>query len=358
MFATLAFTLLASTRWQDSANDLPLVDTHGNPPSVAREVAPGETHLSNLRQLTFGGQNAEAYWNADGTELTYQTKQPEWPDEQIVRMNIDGSDKRLISTGLGRCTCSYFTPDGKWIYFSSTHQKDKGAQPPLDFSKGYVWMINPSMSMYRRPSSGGPLQTIVDRPGYVAETTIAPNGKYMVFTAAWDGNINIYRSDLNGKHIKPLVDEEGYNGGPFISWDSRWIVYRRSEFEMPSDRPEFHELLKQNLVRPLKMELWIMDANGGHKRQLTHLGCASFAPFMCPDGKRVIFSSNYGDPKGREFDLFLINLDGTGLERVTHSPDFDGFPMFTRDGKHLAFASNRYGSVRGETNIFVADWKG
>ncbi|HWD39403.1 MAG TPA: hypothetical protein VG944_11170 [Fimbriimonas sp.] len=335
---------------------LPPVD-FGWPASVDRLVSPGEDHLSNLRQLTFGGQNAEAYWNADCTKLSYQTRQDRWPDEQIISMNADGTDRRLVSTGVGRCTCSYYSADGKWIYFSSTHATNQGAQPPLDFSKGYVWMINPEMAMYRRPAEGGALERVIDRPGYVAETTISPNGQYMVWTAAWDNNINIYRSDMDGKNIKPLVTEEGYNGGPFVSWDSKWIVYRRSSFEKPTDAADFHELLKQNLVRPLKMEIWIMDANGGHKRQVTHLNCASFAPFMHPDGKRIIFSSNYGDPKGREFDLFMINVDGTGLERVTKSPEFDGFPMFTRDGKKLVFASDRYGSTHGQTNLFIADWK-
>ncbi len=349
--------LLALAFPNDAGRNLPLVEFPNWPTSVPRESAPGETHLTNIRQLTFGGQNAEAYWNLDGTKLSYQTRQPWWPDEQILTMNADGSGKSLVSTGLGRCTCSYYTPDGKWIYFSSTHELNEGAQPKLDFSKGYVWMINPDFHMYRRPVTGGPLQTIVDRPGYVAETTIAPNGRYMVFTAAWDGNINIYRSDLNGKHIQPLVTQEGYNGGPFVSWDSNWIVYRRTDFEKPGDAKEFHDLLKQNLVRPLKMEIWVMDARGRHKRQVTHLGCASFAPFMHPDGKRIIFSSNYGDPKGREFDLFICNLDGSGLERVTKTPEFDGFPMFTRNGKHLVFGSNRFNAVRGETNLFVADWK-
>ncbi len=323
---------------------------------MARDGDPRETHLTNLRQLTFGGQNAEAYWNVDGTKLTYQTRQARWPDEQIVEMNADGTDRHLVSTGEGRCTCSYFSPDGKWIYFSSTHAKNKGPQPPLDFSKGYVWMINPQYSMYRRPVAGGDLQTILDKPGYIAETTIAPDGKYLTFTGGWEGNVNVYRADLKGHHLKTLVDEVGYNGGPFVSWDSKWIVYRRSAFTSQREIDEFKDLLKQNLVRPLKMEIWIMDADGNGKKQVTHLGCASFAPFMFPDSNRIIFCSNYGDPQGRTFHLFSINRDGSGLEQLTYG-DFDGFPMFSRDGKHLAFVSSRYATDQHDTNIFVADWK-
>jgi Tol biopolymer transport system component len=315
-----------------------------------------EPHLKNIRQLTFGGQNAEAYFNRDCTLLTYQTRQPEFPDEQIFTMKLDGSDKKLHSTGKGRCTCSYFSPDGKWIYFSSTHERNEGPQKKLDFSKGYVWMVNPDFALYRTPAKGGPITPVIKKPGYIAETTIAPNGKFMTFTGNWEGNINIYRSDLDGKNIKTLVDEPGYNGGPFISWDSKKIVYRRSVISGEADLKEYRELLKEDLVRPSKMEIWIMDADGRNKRQVTKLGGASFAPFLHPDGKRVIFASNYADPKGREFDLYIINIDGTNLVRVTSTPDFDGFPMFTRDGKKLVFASNRNGKVRGETNLFIADW--
>ncbi|AIE85046.1 TolB family protein [Fimbriimonas ginsengisoli] len=323
----------------------------------------GETHLANVRQLTFGGQNAEAYWSKDGKHLVYQARVPgdKYPDEQIFSMNADGSDKRLISTGKGRCTCSYFTPNGKEIFFSSTHARNEGPQKPVDMSKGYVWAINPDYAMYRTPAkdiSPRPFTPVVVKPGsYVAETTIAPNGRYMVWTSDVDGDLEIYRSDLNGGHIQRLTHEKGYDGGPFVSWDSKKVVYRRDEFSDQKQVQDYEELLREHLIRPTKLEIWVMDPDGTNKRQVTHLSCASFAPFMHPDGKRIVFSSNYGDPKGREFDIFMINVDGTGLQRITHSKDFDGFPMFTRDGKRIVFASNRYGTEPHETNIFVADWR-
>ncbi len=329
------------------------------PYSLKVESNPEETNLSNLTQLTFGGQNAEAYWSVDGKTITYQTKQPGYPDEQIFTMNANGSKKTLMSTGKGRCTCSYFTPDKKWLYFSSTHEKNEGAQKALDMSKGYFWMVNPDFAIYRRSTDPKKteLQKILQLPGYAAETTIAPNGKYLTFTASHEGDLEIYRADLDGKNIKRLTTEEGYDGGPFVSWDSKKIVYRRDLIENDQERDEYKKLLAENLVRPSKLEIWIMDADGSNKKQVTNLGCASFAPFIHPDGKRIIFSTNYGDPRGREFDLWIINVDGTGLKRVTKTPDFDGFPMFSKDGKKLLFASNRYGKVRGETNVFVADWK-
>lgn len=326
------------------------------PNSILLPNNPKEPHLRNIRQLTFGGQNAEAYWNFDGTKITFQTRQPEWPDEQIIVMNADGSNKKLISTGLGRCTCSYFTPDGKWMYFSSTHEKNKGAQPPVDHSKGYIWMVNPQFSLYRCRPDGTGLERVLDKNTYIAETTVDPNGKYITWTSDFEGDLEIYRSDLNGKNIKRLTNNVGYDGGPFVSWDGKSIVYRRYNLSTQTEIDDYRSLLKDHFVRPSKLEIYIMDANGKNQRQVTTLNCASFAPFLAPDNKWIIFASNFGDKRGREFEIWRVRVDGTGLERITNSPEFDGFPMFSRDGKKLLFASNRNGKVPGETNIFVADW--
>lgn len=330
------------------------------PDSLARPSDPKEPHLTNLRQLTFGGQNAEAYWSVDGTRLAYQARLPGYPDEQIFVMNADGSGKRLVSTGVGRCTCSYFSPDGKYIYFSSTHQYQRGMQPIPDMSEGYIWVVNPWFALYRTRADGSQdvaqPELVLRRFGYIAETTIAPDASFMTFTGGFDGELEIYRSDLDGKNMRKLTDDVGYDGGPFVSWDSKKIVYRRDTLDTPSEVADFRRLLKNNKVRPGKLEIWIMDADGSNKRQVTRLDAASFAPFLHPNGKQIIFSSNYGDPRGREFDLFVINVDGTGLKRITHTPEFDGFPMFNREGDKLVWASNRFGTVRGETNVFVADW--
>ncbi len=333
------------------------------PKSKSWPSDPREKHLKNIRQLTFGGQNAEAYWSADGRWLTFQSRQAQWPDEQIIVMRPDGSGKTLMSTGLGRCTCSYFSPDLHWLYFSSTHERNTGPQQAVDMSKGYVWRVNPDFALYRQrlgakanTKAKMALQAVIKKPGYVAETTIDPRGRYMTFTGDWQGDIDIYRANTDGTDIQRLTTEKGYDGGPFVSWDGKVIVYRRGAFENAEDEKAYDELHAQHLVRPSRMDLWIMDSHGRYKRQVTHLPGASFAPFMHPDGKHIIFASNYEDPQGREFDLYMINKDGTGLERITWTPDFDGFPMFTRDGKHLVWGSNRHGSVPHETNIFVADW--
>lgn len=333
------------------------------PTSKKWKPAAAEKHLRNIRQLTFGGQNAEAYWSKDGNWITFQSRQPEWPDEQIIVMRRDGSGKTLMSTGKGRCTCSYFSPDNHWLYFSSTHERNEGPQEKVDMSKGYVWRVNPDFALYRQrlgPSPNTmartPLQPVIKMDGYVAETTVSPNGKFLTFTGDWEGDIDIYRANVDGSDIRRLTTAKGYDGGPFVSWDGGKIVYRRGTFESAQDESDYDELHAQHLVRPKRMDLWIMDSQGRYNRQVTRLPGASFAPFIHPDGKRIIFGSNFEDPQGREFELYVVNKDGTGLERITHTSDFDGFPMFSRDGKRVVFASNRHGSQPHETNIFVADW--
>jgi TolB protein len=316
-----------------------------------------ESHLVNIRQLTFGGQNAEAYWNEDGTAIIYQTTQPEWPDEQIMTMYADGSGKKLVSSGKGRTTCGYYLPGSKEIVYSATAWKDPGPAPKADMSKGYVWRVNPYYRIFKAKADGsGAKMLLPNMKGYQAESTVAPNGKFMVFTSTQDGDLEIYRCDLDGKNVKRLTNSLGYDGGPFVSWDSSKVVFRRGVPKNAAEEKEYKDLLKQDLVRPTKLEIWVMDPDGRNQKRVTNLGCASFAPFMHPDGKRIIFSSNYGDPQGREFDLYVINVDGTGLQRITFAKDFDGFPMFSRDGKKLIWASNRNGKVPHETNIFVADW--
>lgn len=327
------------------------------PASKSWPAEQGEANLANMRQLTFGGQNAEAYWSLKGDKIVFQSLQPGFPDEQIFSMNADGTGRRLISTGLGRTTCSYFSPDEKHVFFSSTHEKNAGPQVKLDMSKGYLWKVNPQFSLYRANADGTGLTKILDKRSYVAETTIAPDGSYMTFTGLFDGDLDIYRSKLDGSDIQRLTTEYGYDGGPFVSWDGKSIVYRRSPaFRTSEEREAYKALLKENLVRPGRMDLWIMKADGSGKRQVTSLPGASFAPFLHPNNRQIIFCSNWEDPKGREFDLYVVNVDGRGLRRITTSPGFDGFPMFSRDGKKLIWASNRHGKVQGETNVFVADW--
>ena len=316
---------------------------------------PQEKHLRNLKQLTFGGENAEAYFSSDGRKLIFQSTRDGRECDQIYTMNIDGSDVKMVSAGEGRTTCSYFFPGDKRILYSSTHLGGRQCPPRPDFSQGYVWAVYDTFDIFTAKPDGSDLKQLTNTRGYDAETTISRDGK-LVFTSKRDGDLDIYTMDRDGKNVKRLTNELGYDGGPFWSYDGKQIVYRAYHPQTEKERADYIALLKQNLIRPTVLEIWVMNADGSNKRQVTHLNKASFAPYFFPDGKRIIFASNVADPKGRDFDLYMIKTDGSGMERVTYNDTFDGFPMFSHDGKKLAFASNRHGAKQGETNIFIADW--
>ena len=316
---------------------------------------PQEKHLRNIRQLTFAGENAEAYFSSDGKKLIFQSTRDGRECDQIYTMNIDGSDVKMVSTGEGRTTCSYFFPGDKRILYSSTHLGAKQCPPRPDFSQGYVWAVYDTFDIFTANPDGSNLRQLTNTPGYDAETTINRQSK-LVFTSKRDGDLDIYTIDANGKNVKRLTNELGYDGGPFWSCDGKQIVYRAYHPQTEKEKADYTSLLRQNLIRPTVLDIWVMNADGSNKHQVTNLHTASFAPYFFPDGKRIIFSSNVADPKGRDFDLYMINVEGSGMERITYNNTFDGFPMFSPDGKKLVFASNRNAAKQGETNIFIADW--
>jgi TolB protein len=271
-------------------------------------------------------------------------------------MNIDGSNRRLVSTGKGKTTCGYFLPGDSDIIYASTHLTDEKCPPPPDMSRGYVWKLYDSFDILLADNFGNIKKRLTETPGYDAEATVSPTGDKIVFTSLRDGDPEIYTMDLNGKNQKRLTFKKGYDGGAFFSWDGKKIVFRASRPETPQELEDYNDLIDNGLVRPTTLEIFIMNADGSDMRQITHFKKASFAPFFLPDGKRIIFSSNVLSEDPRNFDLYLVNLEGEELERITFNETFDGFPMFTRDGKHLVFASNRFAEKEGYTNIFLADW--
>jgi Tol biopolymer transport system component len=317
---------------------------------------PSEKHLRNVRQLTFTGENAEAYFSGDGKRLIFQSKHGAMPCDQIFTMNTDGTDMRMVSTGKGRTTCSYFFPNDKKILYASTHLAAAACPPPPDFSHGYVWAIYPGYDIFTANPDGSNLKQLTETDGYDAEATISVNGKHIIFTSMRSGDLDLYSMDADGRNVKRLTNELGYDGGAFYSRDGRQIVYRANHPKTEAEIARYGKFLAENLVEPNALELWVMNADGTNKRQVTRLGVASFAPYFLPDGKRIIFSSNYPDIHSRDFNLFVVNTDGTHLEQITFNESFDGFPMFSPDGRKLAFASNRNGAVKGDTNIFIADW--
>ena len=327
--------------------------------SESTDVSPSEIkpeqHLRNIRQLTSGRQNAEAYFSFDGTSLIFQSTRDGRECYQEYVISLESGEVRLVSTGQGATTCGYFLP-GDWrVLFSSTHLKSPLCPPKPSVQGRYLWALD-DYDIFTANLRGEQLVRLTSTPGYDAEATIAPDGSRIVFTSVRDGDLDIYSMRLDGTDAKRLTATLGYDGGPFFSPDSKRIVYRANHPTDPEEVARYKELLGRNLVEPSKLEIFMMDADGRNQRQITKNGAANFAPFFHPDGRRIMFSSNLHDPEGRKFDLFLINDDGHGLEQITSRGKFNSFPMFSPDGKKLVWVSDRGAQEKREFNIFLAEW--
>ncbi|HXW12870.1 MAG TPA: hypothetical protein VEN79_00040 [Terriglobia bacterium] len=327
---------------------------HGAPGDPLRD--PREIHLHRVKQLTFGGQNAEAYFSYEGKRLTFQTTRSPYACDQIFIMNADGSDQHLVSTGQGKTTCSYFYPDGNHILYSSTHLSSPECPPHPDYSQGYVWGVYSAFQIFYATDGGKIVKQLTEGPGYNAEATLSADGKKIVFASSRDSDLEIYTMNSDGSGARRLTHTVGYDGGPFFSPDGNWIVYRAHHPKAADEVARYKSLLAQDLVEPILMDLYVMRADGSEQRAITHLGGASFAPSFFPDSRRIIFASNYQHPDSSEFELYVVNRDGSGLEPVTFTGGFSAFPQFSPDGKQLVFASNRNAKAPHEINIFIADW--
>ncbi len=320
---------------------------------------PREIRLREVRQLTAGpGSNAEAYWSFDGQRIVFQSTRAGQACDQLYTMAPDGTGQTRVSTGAGRVTCGYFLPDGRLIY-ASTHAAAAECPHVPPFTPGrYVWPIHGTYDLYLAGPDGRDPRPFLAAPGYDAEATVAPNGRWIVFTSQRGGDIDLWRVDVDGSNLIRLTEEAGYDGGAVFSPDSRSIVWRTNHPRGAEATARYRELLGQQLVEPMEMDLWVMDADGRNKRRLTRLAGAAFAPIFTPDGRSVVFSSNHHDRagKGRTFDLFKIDLDGSGLEQVTFVGSFNSFPHFSPDGAKLLWCSGRNGLDPRNFNIFSATW--
>lgn len=326
---------------------------------ISGTIATGETpHLGDIKQLTSGGQNAEAYWSPDGKRLIFQSTRGGASCDQIYVMNAaDGSDVKMISTGKGVTTCGYFLPDGKQVVYASTHESGEACPKRADRSKGYVWDVYPSYDIYLATTEGKLVKRLTDAPGYDAEATVNWQTKKIVYTSLASGDLDLWTMKLDGSDKRQLTKSLGYDGGAVFSRDGKQLVWRANHPSEESGVQKYKDLLKDNLTAPMKMELFVGNANGTEVRQITDFGCASFAPSFTPDGKRIVFASNKHACDSRKFELFMVNLDGSGLEQITDFGSFTSFPEFSPDGKRLVFVSDRNAKERYEFNIFVADWK-
>ncbi|MGB3590646.1 MAG: hypothetical protein WBA16_03085 [Nonlabens sp.] len=327
-------------------------------------ILEGEKHFKSLRQVTYGGDNAEAYWSFDDKQLVFQSNNKQWGVgcDQMFLMNRDevfnNTQPDMVSTGRGRTTCSYFMPDNQHIIYASTHLKmEECPEEPLRENGKYVWPIHDSYDIFVADLEGNITAQLTSEKGYDAEPTVSPQGDKIVFTSDRSGDLELYTMDLDGGNVKQITDQLGYDGGAFFSPDGTKLIFRSSRPRTDAEIKEYKQLLSQGLVQPTEMELYICNADGSDLRQLTDLGNANWAPFFHPSGEKILFSSNFEAERGFPFNLYLINLDGTGLERVTHGETFDAFPVFSNNGKYLAFSSNRNNGGGRDTNLFIAEWQ-
>lgn len=326
----------------------------------------GEKHFRTLKQLTFGGDNAEAYWSFAGDRLVFQATNPAWGDscDRIYVFNPFTDDlskgrPTMVSTGTGRTTCSYFLPGDSLVLYASTHLAGEACPPVPERKPGgkYVWPIYESFDIFIAGTDGVIRKQLTTTKGYDAEATVSPTGDRIVFTSMRDGDLELYTMDLEGGDVKRVTNALGYDGGAFFSPDGTKLLWRASRPTTPEETAEYKDLLKQGLVQPTQMELWVANADGSEARRITDLGQANWAPYWHPSGTKIIFASNHGTERGFPFSLYMINVDGSGLERLTTSDTFDAFPVFSKDGRYLVFSSNRNNGGTRDTNLFIAEWK-
>lgn len=328
-------------------------------------IKPGEKHFKNLTQLSFGGDNAEAYWSFDDSKLVFQVTNPDWDlscDQIYVFdwMNDDLKEQipQMVSTGYGRTTCSYFLPGDTSIIYASTHLADSACPPSPERTNGkYVWPIYESFDIFTADLNGNILTQITKEPGYDAEATVSPKGDKIVFTSMRTGDLELFTCNIDGSDVKQITTELGYDGGAFFSPDGTKLIFRSSRPKTEAEIKEYKDLLAEGLVQPTNMELYICNVDGSELRQLTNLGKANWCPFFHPSGEKIIFASNHATERGFPFNLYMINIDGTGLTQITEDDTFDAFPVFSNDGKYLVFSSNRNNGGTRETNLFVAEWQ-
>ena len=328
-------------------------------------IYPEETHFKSIRQVTFGGDNAEAYWGFNDKQLVFQSNNKKWnvSCDQMFLMNAnetftDSIAPPMISTGKGRTTCSYFLPDNKHIIYASTHLSDENCpEVPLRKNGKYIWPVYDTFDIFVADLEGNIVNQLTNEKGYDAEPTVSPKGDKIVFTSTRSGDLELYIMNLNGSDVKQITSELGYDGGAFFSPDGTKIIFRSSRPKTELEIKEYKELLAEGLVEPTDMELYMCNADGSELHQLTDLGNANWSPFFHPSGKKILFSSNFEAERGFPFNLYLIDIDGKNLERVTHGKTFDAFPVFSNDGKYLVFSSNRNNGGGRDTNLFIAEWQ-
>jgi TolB protein len=324
----------------------------GAPGMSAEEVARLEArHLKDIRQVTSGLARAgEGYFSPDGQSIIFQAvpnappsifHRPK-PDEDGYQIFLgplkDDAPATMVSTGKGRCTCSYFHPNGRSILFASTHlnpstETEPPKGPAYSRTARYRWEFPDAMDIFAADRDGKNLVRLTDTPGYDAEGSYSPDGSKIVFTSFRDGDGEIYIMDADGRNPRRITKAKGYDGGPFFSPDGKRIIYR-------SDR-KGNDLL----------QVYVNNVEGTAERALTSNEFVNWGPYWHPDNRHIIYAtSRHGHAN---YELYLMDVDNGSEERITYHEGFDGLPVFSPDGKRLMWTSSGRTADR-KSQLFIA----
>ena len=322
-----------------------------------------DKYMFNLTQLTFDGDNGEAYFSSDGKQLIYQSNRGGVSCDKIWIMNIDGSNPHRVSPSHGAHTCSFFVPGHEFIVFASTShlEGDCPPRPNIPAHIRYAWPLHP-YSIFRANRDGSNMVRLTQNLQYDAEPIVSSDGKKIVFGSQRENNFDVYLMNSDGTGLKRLTDTFGYDGGPWFSPDGTKIVWRAWHPQTDQEKAQWRENMQSNYITATPLDLWVMNTDGTNKTRLTNNGATNWAPSWHPDGKRIIFSSNMDDwnekyqSYGHNFEIYLLFIESGKLERLTFNKVFDSFPMFSPDGNKIVFGSNRNAKNPRSTDIFIADW--
>lgn len=300
--------------------------------------------LKNIEQVTFsemGFEKAgEAYFSPDSTKIIFQAVPKGQKHYQIFVMDLQDRIPKMVSTGLGACTCPFFKPDGQKIIFASSHSdpnhSKENAVPGYQREGGqYVWDFTPYMNIYESNLDGSDLIPLTSGPAYHAECAYSSDGKKIVFASNESGSMNLYTMNSDDSEITQITfTNTSYNGGPFFSPDNTKIIFR-------ADREKRHYL-----------QIYVINTDGTEEKQITNNQAVNWAPFWHPNGKMIVFTTSLHGH--RHYEIYAMNIETNVQTRITHNPTFDGLPVFNDTGDKMMWTSKR--GEDGTSQIFIADF--
>ena len=319
------------------------------PPPIAEIVRADEGHLTEVRQLTFGGENGASRWAWASDQVAFQARVNDRACARVSRVTLTDPPGRFP---LGEGETPSFLPGDRDVVYASAPSCSKHR------GRGEGIVLEPGLDVFRAKADGSAPTRLTATPGYDGEPSVCGKSGAIVFTSMREGDLDLYRMDADEGHVERLTATTGYDGGAVFDADCTHIAWQ-AWHPKGSAVDDYKKQLAENLIRPTTLELWIANADGTDARQVTYLDARSSAPSWYPAQARLLFASTFGGESARDVDLWAIDLDGTNLERVSTAPGPDSSPAFSPDGKSIAFTSERATQLGlTDTNVFVARWAG